>query len=87
MRLALPLLLGSIALCSCAAGPAPAAFPAPAVGCPAPAPPVLPGLDPALPLDHPANVETLMLRDDAMRGYIKGLRSSLECWKARRSVE
>ena len=87
MRLALPLLLGSIALCSCASTPTPSFFPESAAECPAPTPPLLPGLDPDLSLDHPANVETLMLRDDAMRGYIKGLRSSLECWKSRRRDE
>lgn len=83
MRLALPLLLGLIALCSCAAKPAPDMLTMSVDECPGPATPVPLELDPALPLDHATNVEALMNRDDAMRSYIMGLRSCLECYRAR----
>jgi hypothetical protein len=53
MRHVTLLLLGSIALCSACAKPAPVVI-EPVVECPAPPRPVLPGIDAALPLDHPA---------------------------------
>lgn len=84
MRRALLLLLGSIALCSACARPAPVTVTAHLVECPAPSAPVLPDLDPALPLDSQANVEALMIRDDALRGYILGLESALECYRRQR---
>ncbi|MBU4526557.1 MAG: hypothetical protein KUA37_02000 [Desulfomicrobium sp.] len=84
MKRAALLLLVSIALCSCSARPAPAVVTVSVAECPAPAAPVPPKLDPALPLDHPANVEALMIRDDAMRSYIQGLRSCLDCYRGQR---
>lgn len=75
------LLVGSIALCSCAAATPPVAVTMPVVECPAPPRPELPELDPSLPLDSPANVEALMIRDDALRGYIRGLESSMDCYR------
>jgi hypothetical protein len=53
----------------------------PLVECPPPAAPVLPDVDPALPLDSPSNVEALMVRDDVLRGYIHGLESCVECYR------
>lgn len=82
MRHVLPLLVGSIALCSCAAATPPVAVIMPVVECPAPPRPELPELDPARPLDSPANIETIMLRDDILRGYIRGLESCVECYRA-----
>ncbi len=81
MRRAMLLLLGSIALCSACARPAPVMVTAPLAECPAPSAPALPALDPSLPLDSPANVEALMIRDDALRGYIRGLESSMDCYR------
>lgn len=81
MRRAMLLLLGSIALCSACAKPAPVMVTAPLVACPAPSAPTLPALDPFLPLDSPTNVEALMIRDDALRGYIRGMESALECYR------
>ncbi len=81
MRRVLPLLVGSIALCSCAAATPPVEVAMPVVECPAPPRPELPGLDPASPLDSPANIETIMLRDDILRGYIRGLESCVECYR------
>lgn len=80
MTRAVALLIGSIALCSACARPAPVTVTAPLVECPAPAAPTLPALDPSKPLDSPANVEALMLRDDALRGYIRGLESAVNCY-------
>jgi hypothetical protein len=54
----------------------------PVVECPAPPRPELPTLDHASPLDSPANIEAIMLRDDIMRGYIRGLESCMECYRA-----
>lgn len=81
-RRALLLLLGSIALCSCAkqAPPAPVIVTVPIVECPAPPRPQLPEIDAAQPLDSPANAEAIMARDDVMRGYIHGLESCVECY-------
>jgi hypothetical protein len=81
-RRALLLLLGSIALCSCAKQlpPAPVIVTVPIVECPAPPRPQLPEIDAALPLDSPVNVEAIMTRDDVMRGYIRGLESCVECY-------
>lgn len=80
MRRAMLLLLGSIALCSGCAKPAPVVVPL--VECPAPPRPILPDIDAALPLDHPRNVETIMIRDDALRSYIHGLESTVDCYRA-----
>jgi hypothetical protein len=41
----------------------------PVVECPAPPRPELPGLDPASPLDSPANIETIMLRESCVECY------------------
>lgn len=82
MRHVLLLLVGSIVLCSCAAATPPVAVTMPVVECPAPPRPELPGLDPASPLDSPMNIEAIMLRDDIMRGYIRGLESCVECYRA-----
>jgi hypothetical protein len=78
---ALLLLLGSIALCSACAKPAPMIMTVPVVECPAPVRPTLPDVDPALPLDHAANVEVLMIRDDALRAYVHGMESTIGCYK------
>jgi hypothetical protein len=78
---ALLLLLGSIALCSACAKPAPMIMTVPVVECPAPIRPTLPDVDPALPLDHAVNVEVLMIRDDALRAYVHGMESTIECYK------
>jgi hypothetical protein len=53
----------------------------PVVECPAPVRPTLPDVDPALPLDHAANVEVLMIRDDALRAYVHGMESTIGCYK------
>lgn len=82
MRHVLLLLAGSIALCSCAAATPPVVATMPVVECPAPGRPVLPDLDPGLPLDHQKNVELLMIRDDVMRAYVHGMESALECYRA-----
>lgn len=82
MRRVLPLLVGSIALCSCAAAAPPVAVTMSVVECPAPPRPELPGLDPTSLLDSPTNIEAIMLRDDIMRGYIRGLESCVECYRA-----
>lgn len=82
MRLAMLLLCGSIALCSCSVRqPAVVQVTVPVVACPAPSRPILPELNPGLPLDHPVNVEALMIRDDAMRAYIHGMESALDCYR------
>lgn len=83
MRRAMLLLCGSIALCSCASRqPTEVRVTVPVVECPAPGRPALPELNPVLPLDHPVNVEALMIRDDAVRAYINGLESALDCYRA-----
>lgn len=82
MTRAIALLIASIALCSCATTQTQPVVIVPVVECPAPPRPELPGLDAALPLDHPANVDALMTRDDALRGYIRGLESNLDCYRA-----
>jgi hypothetical protein len=51
------------------------------VACPAPIAPELPTINGTLPLDGPANVDALMLRDDLMRGYIRGLEGCVECYE------
>lgn len=81
MRRAMLLLLALTGLCSCGPKQAPVIVTAPLVECPAPSSPALPALDPSLPLDSPANVETIMLRDDIMRGYIRGLESCVDCYR------
>ncbi len=80
--------LGSmLALCGltgCASRPAPP----PSVvivatqPCPAPVRPVLPMLDGTLPFDAPPNVAALLERDDALRGYAKGLEAAVDCYRA-----
>ncbi len=82
MRHALLLLLALTGLCSCGPKQAPVMVTVPVVQCPAPPAPVMPEVNAALPLDSPANVEALMIRDDMFRAYIQGLRSSLECYRA-----
>ena len=81
MRHALLLLLALTGLCSCGPKQAPVIVTVPVVQCPAPSRPDLPDMDAALPLDSPANVERLMIRDDALRGYIHGLESCVECYR------
>ena len=81
MRRAMLSLLALTGLCSACAKPAPVVVVEPVVECPAPQRPALPGIDPALPLDHPGNIEAIMLRDDVMRGYIGGLESCVECYR------
>lgn len=77
------LLIVSIGLCSACAASRPQAVPGVVVvrpaACPAPQRPELPALDAALPLDHPANVEALLVRDDIMRHYIGGLEATVTC--------
>lgn len=85
MRRAMQLLIVLIVLCSlgCAAhqvGPELMLTPLP-VECPAPVRPALPALDPALPFDHPCNVEALMERDDFCRAYIQGLEATVDCYR------
>ena len=75
------LLIVSIGLCSCGPKQGPVMVTVPVAQCPAPQRPALPDLDAALPLDSPANVERLMIRDDALRGYIHGLESCVECYR------
>lgn len=74
-------LLGLTALCSACATPAPVAVMAPVAECPAPPRPALPGIDAALPFDHPRNIESIMIRDDVLRNYIRGIESALECYR------
>jgi hypothetical protein len=42
----------------------------------------MPEIIATLPLDSPENVEALMIRDDIFRAYVRGLRSSLDCYRA-----
>lgn len=83
-RHALLWLIGSTALCSCAAQtpPAPVIITVPVLECPAPPRPELPGINATKPLDSPDNVEAIMSRDDIMRGYIHGLESCVECYRS-----
>lgn len=85
MRHELLLLLALTGLCSaCTVGAkniSPPLVTVPVVQCPAPPRPALSVLDAALPLDSPANVEALMIRDDTLRSYIKGLESCVECYR------
>lgn len=81
MRHALLLLLALTGLCSCGPKQAPVMVTVPVVQCPAPPAPVMPEVNAALPLDSPANVEALMIRDDVLRGYIYGLESCVECYR------
>lgn len=91
MKPVLALFLASIAGCSlltgCGARELPALPPAPIIlklpDCPAPTPPVLPVLDAALPLDNPENLETLLIRDDVIRAYLRGLEAAVNCYKRR----
>ena len=55
------------------------------VPCPAPEAPELPRILSA-PLDSPANILRLRLRDDVMRGYIEGLRAALLCYDKQREA-
>lgn len=48
--------------------------------CPAPEAPELPRILSA-PLDSPANILRLRLRDEVMRGYIDGLEAALTCYQ------
>ena len=48
--------------------------------CPAPEAPELPRILSA-PLDRPANILRLRLRDEVMRGYIDGLEAALTCYQ------
>lgn len=89
MQRAMRLLLALIAagsLAGCAAHPANTLPPAPTVvqtrECPAPARPVLPGVDGTLPFDAPANVATLLERDDLFRTYATGLEATVDCYRA-----
>lgn len=86
MKRALLLLLVSIAACSGCAGhqPEPATMPqvVGATECPAPEAPTLPLLDGASAFDAPANVETLIERDDLLRGYLDSLRAVIDCYRA-----
>jgi len=82
MRHALLLLLALTGLCSCGPKQAPVMVTVPVVQCPAPSVPMMPEINATLPLDSPANVETLMIRDDMFRAYILGLRSALECYRS-----
>lgn len=82
MRHAMLLLLALTGLCSCGPKQAPVMVTVPVVLCPPPSAPVMPEINAALPLDSPANVEALMIRDDMFRAYIQGLRSALECYRA-----
>lgn len=85
MRRAMQLPIVLIVLCSmgCAARQAEPelVLTPPPVECPAPVRPVLPALDPALPFDHPGNVEALMERDDLFRAYIQGLEATVDCYR------
>ena len=81
MRRAMLLLLALTGLCSCGPKQAPVIVTAPLVECPAPPRPELPTLESARPLDSPANIETIMFRDDIMRGYIRGLESCVDCYR------
>lgn len=91
MKPALALFLASIVNCSlltgCGTRELPALPPAPVIlnlpDCPAPARPALPALDPALPLDSPPNLETLLTRDDVIRAYVRGLTAAVECYNRR----
>ena len=48
--------------------------------CPAPEAPELPRIL-AAPLDSPANLLRLRLRDEVLRGYIDGLEAALTCYQ------
>jgi hypothetical protein len=39
-------------------------------------------LDGTLPFDAPPNVAALLERDDALRGYAKGLEAAVDCYRA-----
>lgn len=94
MRHALVLFLALIAGCSlltgCGARELPTLPPAPLIlnlpDCPAPAPPVLPLLNGNLPLDSPENLETLLIRDDAIRAYLWGLEATITCYQRRKGI-
>jgi hypothetical protein len=47
----------------------------------------MPEINATLPLDSPENVEALMIRDDMLRTYVRGLRSSLDCYQAQAGQE
>ena len=81
MKRAALLLLVLTALCSaCATASEPGkVIVVRPVSCPAPQRPELLALDAALPLDHPANIEALMIRDDILRHYIGGLEAAVKC--------
>lgn len=87
MKRAALLLLASIGLCSCGPKQAPVIVTVPVALCPAPSAPAMPEINAALSLDSPANVESLMIRDDMFRVYIQGLRSSLECYRAQLGIK
>jgi len=84
--LALTALGSMLALCGltgCASRPAPPSVLIVATQpCPAPVRPVLPMLDGTLPFDAPPNVAALLERDDALRGYAKGLEATADCYRA-----
>lgn len=84
MKPASVLLIVLIALFSVAGcgGREPSRVPAPPVilnlpASPVPQRPVLPQIDGALPLEHKANVDVLLERDDIMRALIKALYAAL----------
>jgi len=87
MRHALLLLLALTGLCSCGPKQAPVIVTVPVALCPAPSAPALPEINATLPLDSPENVEALMIRDDMLRSYVRGLRSSLDCYQAQAGQE
>lgn len=86
MKRASLLLLVLIAACSGCAGRQPAPVIVPhvvgATECPVPEAPALPAVDGAAPFDGPANVSTLLERDDLLRGYIESLRAVIDCYRA-----
>lgn len=54
--------------------------------CPAPEAPELPRILSA-PLDSPANILRLRLRDEVLRGYIDGLEAALTCYQGQAAPE
>lgn len=51
------------------------------VTCPAPGKPTLPLLDENIPLDNFENIKALLLRDDIVRQYTKGLEDTIACYE------
>ncbi len=83
MKLAKPLLIALIVASSfgCTQSLATPHIDVGIVTCPGPAKPSLPLLDEGLPLDNFQNIKVLLLRDDFVREYTKGLEDTIACYE------